>query len=135
MLKNMLSVVAAFIGGFVCVFAIEKIGHAVYPPPPGIDISKPGTIVEYVRSMPVGAMLIVLGAQSAGSFVGGLITGVISVAKYPMAMTYGVLALFLAFFSIYVAPHPYWFIALSLLLPIPLSLAGSRFGQLLVKAA
>jgi hypothetical protein len=127
----MFSVVAAFIAGFVCVFAIEKIGHAVYPPPAGLDISRPETIVEYVKTMPVGALLFVLAAQSAGAFSGGLITGVISVAKFPMAMTYGVLALLLAFFNIYVAPHPYWFIALALLLPIPLSLAGSKVVQML----
>jgi hypothetical protein len=135
MLKNMLSVVAAFIVGFVCMFAIEKVGHTVYPVPAGLDISKPETIVEYLKSAPAGALLFALGAQLIGAFVGGLVTGLIAVAKFPMAMTYGVLMTFFALMNIYVIPHPYWFGALALLLPIPLALAGSRFVQLFAKPA
>jgi hypothetical protein len=133
MLKNMLSVVAAFIVGGIFVFTIEKTGHAVYPVPAGLDILRPETIVEYVTNAPVGALLFALAAQCVGAFIGGLVTALIAVAKFPMTMTYGVLITFFALMNIYVIPHPYWFAALALVLPIPLALAGSRFGQLFVR--
>lgn len=135
MLKNMLSVVAAFIVGGIFVFVIEKIGHAVYPVPPGLDILRPETIVEYVKNAPVGALLFPLAAQCVGAFAGGLVTALISIAKFHMAMTYGVLITFFSLMNVYVVPHPYWFTALALLLPIPLALAGSRFGQVFAKTA
>ncbi len=135
MLKNMLSVVAAFIIGAICVFAIEKIGHIVYPVPAGLDILKPETIREYAKNAPAGALLFALGAQCIGAFIGGLVTSLIAVVKFPMAMTYGVLITFFALMNLIVIPHPYWFMALSLLLPIPLALAGSRFGSLFAKTA
>ncbi|MBK7707658.1 MAG: hypothetical protein IPJ30_18395 [Acidobacteria bacterium] len=133
MLKNMLSVVAAFIIGGICVFAIEKIGHAVYPVPAGLDILRPETIIEYVKNAPVGALLFALAAQCFGAFIGGFVTALIAIAKFPMAMTYGGLILFFALMNLIVVPHPYWFMALALLLPVPLALAGSSFGQLFAK--
>ena len=133
MLRNTIAVIAGFIGGGIFVFVFEAIGHVIYPIPEGLDISKPGAIANYVSTAPVGAILFVLFAQSAGSFFGGLITGLIATARIPTALVYGMLALVMASLNAFMIPHPAWFLVPSLLLPIPLSLLGSRCSQVFKK--
>ncbi|HNU08416.1 MAG TPA: hypothetical protein PKO33_11670, partial [Pyrinomonadaceae bacterium] len=72
MVRNVLSVVLAFVIGGLAVFAVEKLGHTVYPVPAGLDPNNLEGLAEYVKTMPVGALLFVLAAQSAGSLIGGL---------------------------------------------------------------
>ncbi|HNQ14818.1 MAG TPA: hypothetical protein PKM58_04590 [Pyrinomonadaceae bacterium] len=131
MVRNVLSVVLAFVIGGLAVFAVEKLGHTVYPIPAGLDPNNLEGLAEYVKTMPVGALLFVLAAQSAGSLIGGLVTGFVSVAKFPTAMIYGVLALIMAALNAFAIPHPIWFTIVSLVLPIPLALLGSRIGRTL----
>jgi hypothetical protein len=135
MLRNILAVIAGFLGGGIFVFVFESIGHWVYPIPVGLDVSNPDAIADYVSKAPVGAILSVLIAQSAGSFFGGLITGLIAVAKTPTAIIYGALALMMAGLNALMIAHPVWFLVPSLLLPIPLSLLGSRCSGVLQKKA
>lgn len=136
MVRNILAVVAGFIVGGLFVFAFEAIGHMIYPLPPGLDSSKPEMIAEYVRTAPIGAIMSVLAAQSAGSFFGGLVTGLIAVSRKQMvAVIYGVLALIMALINMIMISHPVWFMVLSVLLPIPLALLGSRVAGLFVKGA
>ncbi len=129
MVRNILSVVLAFVIGGLAVFAVEKIGHTVYPVPAGLDANNLEGLAEYVKSMSIGAFLFVLAAQSAGSLIGGLVTGFVSVAKFPTALIYGILALIMAALNAFAIPHPIWFTIVSLVLPIPLALLGSRIGQ------
>lgn len=129
MVRNIVAVIGGFVGGGIFVFLLESIGHQVYPVPEGLDISKPDAIAEYVSKAPVGAILFVLLAQSAGSFFGGLITGLIAIAKVPTAIIYGFLGLAMAGLNAYLIPHPLWFLVPSLLLPIPLALLGSNCSK------
>jgi lysozyme family protein len=96
------------------------------------DQSNMQAISDYVRTAPVGAILAVLIAQCAGSFVGGLVTGLIAQAKRTTALIYGALALLMAGITMLLIWHPWWFNALSFCLPIPLSLLGSRMATSLV---
>jgi hypothetical protein len=134
MVRNILAVIAAFIGGGIFVFVVEAIGHQFFPPPTGLDFAKPETVAEYAKNAPVGALLFVLLAQSSGSFFGGLISGLIAVSKNTTAIIYGVLALAMAALNAFLIPHPIWFLIPSLLLPIPLSLLGTRVAGTLVKS-
>ncbi len=52
-------------------------------------------------------------------------------AKLFLALIYGALALTMAAITVSLIKHPTWMTALALLLPIPLSLLGSKFGQLI----
>src|SRR5215204_2219749 len=130
MVRNILAVIVAFIGGGIFVFSVEAIGHVVYPLPAGLDMSKPDTIAEYVKNAPIGAILFVLLAQSAGSLGGGFIAGLISRGnRQRVAIIYSVLALLMACLNLWLIPHPLWFIALSIALPVPLALVGSHIGS------
>ena len=126
MIRNILSVIVAFFIGGLCVFAVEKIGHMSYPVPNSTDFE---VLKSYYLTAPAGAFLFVLLAQSAGSIVGGLVTGIISTATKTTALVYGVLALIMAAINVFMIPSPIWFSIIALVLPIPLSLFGSKIGQ------
>lgn len=130
MLRNVLAVLAAFFVGGLCVFAVEMIGHRVYPLPEGVDPNDMKQIADYIKTAPPGSILFVLLAQSTGSFVGGVVTGLISrVNKTTTAIFYGVLGLIMAGLNLALIPHPLWFAVLSILLPIPLAILGSRLAS------
>ncbi len=128
MVRNILAVIAGFIVGGIFVTLFQWIGHQIYPIPASVDQSDMASIGEYVKTAPIGALITVLVAQSLGSFFGGLVTGMIAVAKNTAALIYGFLALIMAGLNVFLISHPVWFVLVSLLLPIPLALIGSRVG-------
>ncbi len=135
MLRNVLAVLAAFFVGGLCVFAVEMMGHQVYRLPKGVDPNDMKQIAEYIKTAPIGSILFVLLAQSTGSFVGGVVTGLISrTSKTTVAVIYGVLGLIMAGLNLALIPHPLWFMVLSILLPIPLAVLGSRLGSKFVSS-
>jgi len=131
MIRNIVAVVVAFVIGGVFVFGIEAIGHQVFPLPAGMDKNNMEQVAAYVKTAPLGALLFVLLAQSSGSFMGGLVTWILGGSRQTiLALIYGVLALTMAAITVSLIKHPVWMTALALFLPIPLSLLGSKLGQL-----
>ncbi len=132
MIRNIVAVVVAFFIGGLWVFGIEVIGHRVFPLPAGMDKNNVKQVAEYVKTAPLGALLFVLLAQSAGSFMGGLVTWMLGGSRQTLlALIYGSLALMMAAITMYLVEHPVWMTVLALVLPIPLSLLGSKLGQLI----
>ncbi|XZE20522.1 hypothetical protein SH449x_000396 [Pirellulaceae bacterium SH449] len=132
MFRNILAIILAFFIGGLCVLTLETVGHRIYPVPSELDANDMEQVAQYVSSAPVGALLFVLLAQSAGSFAGGLVTAIVGGSRlWLLAIIYGVLALLMAGLNVILIPHPLWMTTLALVLPIPLSLLGSRAGQLL----
>lgn len=129
-LRNFLAILAAFLIAAVFVLGIEAHGHRLYPLPEGFNSADLEQVAQYVKTAPTGALLFVLLAQSAGSFVGGAVTGFLaSSRKTLIALLYGVLALLMAALNVLLIPHPGWMVGLALLLPIPLALVGSKIAQ------
>ncbi len=130
--RNILAVIAAFVVGGIFVVGLELLGQQIYPLPEGVDPNNLEQLKEYIKQAPVGALLLVLVAQSAGSFFGGVVTGWLGCSRlFQLGLIYGVLALVMAGINVYSIPHPTWFVVLSLLLPIPLALFGNVVGQIL----
>jgi len=57
--RDALAVLAGVIAGGVVVGAVESVGHLIWPPPPGLDVSDPATLVMIPNPawMVVGAVL------------------------------------------------------------------------------
>lgn len=131
-MKNILSVIAGLITGFLVIMLIEFIGHKMYPLPPGFDLSladreTKGLLMEI---MPSGAFMMLLLAYTLGSFSGGVVSSVISKKiRQPLivggALTLGGIA------NLIMIPHPVWFAIVSLLVYVPFALAGGKLGQML----
>jgi hypothetical protein len=63
-----MGIVAGVVVASLCVFAVEWIGHDLYPTPPGLDINKPADQARLMEAMPSAAKAMVL----IGWFVGAL---------------------------------------------------------------
>lgn len=130
--RNILALLAAFVAGAVCVLGLEWVGQQIYPLPAGVDPNNLEQLKEYTKLAPAGALVLVLLAQSAGSLVGGIVTGWLGCSRlFLLGLIYGCLALLMAAINVYLIPHPVWFVVLSLVLPLPLALFGNVVGQVL----
>jgi len=128
--RNILTVIAAFILGGIAVFSFETLGHSVYPVPKDLDTTNYEQLEAYVKTAPLGALLFVLIAQSAGSMVGGAVCGFLGRSKATLlSIIYGFLALLMASLNLIMIPHPMWMIIASLALPIPLSIIAGKVAS------
>lgn len=101
----------ALVAGFV-VAGIEGLGHAVYPPPAGLDPSDMEQLKAMVATLPIGALLFVLFAWAAGAYAGGLVAARIAPARRGLlAASIGALMLAAVVANLALIPHPLWFAA------------------------
>jgi hypothetical protein len=111
------------------VYAFEFLGHALYPPPAGLDPKNPDHLRMNIAAAPVGAMAMLVLAWAAGAFVGGWVAA--RIARHARAAAIAV-ALFVmagvASMTVMVPEHPRWVSLLGFLLPIPLALIAAKLA-------
>ena len=110
------AVLGIIVGGAV-VFAVETIGHSMYPPPDGIDLSDPQAVKSLIASLPVAALVMVLVGWLVGSFAGAWVAR--RVGQSDLA-AWIVAAAFIAFTAVnfVMIPHPLWMMAIGVLIPL-----------------
>lgn len=108
--KNIAAGVAGVVIAMVMVWLVEKLGHAVYPPPPDLDFADADAMRAYVETVPLGALLFVAAAWFIGTLCGTCAACAIGTAK-PMifAMVVGGLMLIATIINLVMIPHPMWF--------------------------
>ena len=129
MKRNVMAVVAAIVTGGIVVFILDFVGHAIYPVEPGLDLSRPESVSEYMKSIPVGALMLVAFSQAAGAYSGGFVSGLISKSR-TVALAYGVFALLLGVLNLLAIPHPVWLSVVLILVPVPAAVLGFRSAEL-----
>ena len=128
--RTILAVIAGLVVMWLTIFALEFAGHALFPPPPGLDPRSQADLAAIMAQAPTGAMVMLVVAWVAGAFTGGFTAARISrkhkrgaaiaVALFVMAGVCGMIFL--------VPDHPVWVSALGLILPIPAALLATRFA-------
>ena len=116
MLRDILACVAGVAIAFLIVFLADELSHMMYPPPPGLDFSDPEALRLYVATLPIGALLSVMGGWVVATFVGSVVAGRIGTAKawiFPSVVGGLMFAATLA--NLIAIPHPLWFAIVSLL--------------------
>lgn len=108
--KNILAGIAGVVIAVVLVWVVEKVGHAVYPPPPDLNFADPDAMRAYMETVPLGALLFVAAAWFIGTLCGTCAACAIGTAK-PMifAMVVGGLMLIATIMNLVMIPHPMWF--------------------------
>lgn len=129
MLRTLLGAIAGVIAAFATIFIVEMIGHAFYPPPPGMVMNTPPAMIEFMKVAPVGALLSVLLAWCLGALVGGFVAAFIAqknramVALFPAGLVLvGVIGM------LAIVKHPLWMSIPAVVLPIPLAFLGAQFA-------
>jgi hypothetical protein len=112
-----MGIVAGIVVAFLCVFAVEWVGHSLYPPPAGLDATNPADQARLMEAMPAAAKAIVLGAwfvaALAGAWTANRIAGR-SLAGWIVALL--VVATGIA--TMVMIPHPAWMWAGGIALPL-----------------
>lgn len=105
--RSILGTIAGLVAAVVIVLVVESIGHLLFPPPPGTDLSNPETLAKIIDQLPFGALVFVMLAWIAGAFGGGAVAAAIARQSWP-AWIVGVLMLAGGLWSMIVIPHPMW---------------------------
>lgn len=108
--KNIIAGITGVVIAVALVWVVEKVGHAVYPPPPDLNFADPDAMRAYIETVPLGALLFVAAAWFIGTLCGTCAACAIGTAK-PMifAMVVGGLMLIATIMNLVMIPHPMWF--------------------------
>jgi hypothetical protein len=104
--------VCGVVAAFIVIGVVEGIGHAVYAPADPVDVSTPEAMAAFVRTLPLGAFLFVLGGYVAGTFAGGFVATLVA-RRHAMvfASLVGALILVASVANFMTIRHPVWFVA------------------------
>jgi len=127
-IRTILAVVAGLIAGSVVIALVQL--FSPYQPPPDLDMNDRAKFGEWVNSLPLSALFIVLLAYFLGSVAGGWLTNLIAMpTKYRPALVTG-FGLFMAgLMNLLAIPHPFWFAIVSSLIYFVGAWAGGRLTR------
>jgi len=125
--KKLLAIVAGLLAGVITVGAVETAGHAIFPPPAGLDVTDPKALASMMDQLSLGAKLAVIVAWALGSLVAGLVAGKVAGAEAMVpALIAGTFLLAAGIYSLVTIPHPVWMAVLGVVLPLPMAWLGSK---------
>ena len=121
-------IVAGVILAGLCVAGIEMIGHLVFPPPPGTDLTDPAQVARLMENVPAAALAFVAAAWFIGALVGAWAAN--RIAMRAMA---GWIVVFLVLaggvFTMMQIPHPAWMWAMGIALPLVAGWLAQRLAK------
>ena len=129
MLRTVLGIAAGIVSAVITIAIVETVGHMIFPPPAGTDVSNPAAMREIMHTIPLGAKIAVLMAWAIGVFVGGVVGILVSRKAWAPWLLAGVVLVF-AGITLLMIPHPLWMVAFTpLATAIPAFLAIKLFGS------
>ena len=126
-LRRIGGVIAGLITAWLVVSIAEAAAHKIYPPPRGLDMTDFNQVKQFVASLPVSALLIVLAGWLVGTFLGTWLAARISQNRVP-AYIVGGLLLAAGIANAVLIPQPIWFSIISFAVYIGMTLLGARVG-------
>ena len=113
-MRTVLATIIGLFVGFLLIATIEMCGHAIWPPPAGLDPADPESIKQYIDQIHVGNFILMALGHLIGALIGGLIGFYIAKSeRIPGFIVVGLV--FLAtVINLLLIPHPIWFMALDL---------------------
>ncbi|MEM7640374.1 MAG: hypothetical protein AAF269_15070 [Pseudomonadota bacterium] len=129
MMRSAFAGIAGVITGIVIVFVAEAVGHMIFPPPVGVDLSDPEQLAAIMDQIPLGAKIAVLIAWGLGTFGGGLVGVVLSGRKAWPAAVVAIVMLAMAGLTLYAIPHPLWMIGATVVITGFSWLLATRFAK------
>lgn len=128
MLRTVLGVVAGVVAGFGIVFAVEWLGHQIFPMPADMPTDPEG-MKAMIASLPVETLGAVVAAWTLGALGGALIAN--AVARRALAGWITVLLLIAATVAnLVMFPHPAWMAICGIALPVVMAWLAQRIQRL-----
>ncbi len=130
MLRRLLAVVLGVVAAVIVIIAIEALGHAIHPPPNGLDVANKQAFEAYVASLPLTALLVVMIARVAATLTGGLLACFIAQERPVVyASIVGLLVLLGTVINLVSIPHPLWFSISSVAAIVATMLLTGKLGS------
>ncbi len=109
-LRNTLAAMAGALTGIVLISAAQLVSAMIYPIPAGVDRHDAQAMGQFIRSLPLPAMFLVLGGYFVGVCGGAWVAGRLSFTA-PGRQVFMVTGLFLiaSVMNLTSFPHPPWF--------------------------
>ncbi|GAB5458402.1 MAG: hypothetical protein Hens3KO_14320 [Henriciella sp.] len=117
MVRIILGLICGAVAAVILVFALETLGHLIFPPPEGLDLKDPEVQKTLMEQIPLGAKIAVLVAWFAGAFGGGIVATRITKQSWA-AWAIGGFMLLMSGITLTMFPHPAWMIAGAVILPL-----------------
>jgi hypothetical protein len=136
---RILAVVIGLIVAFPLVAAVEALGHVIYPPPPGTDLSDPEALRTIIGKLPTGAIVVVLVAWALGMFCGAFCAGyfarrmIVGSNPWIYAFIVGGLLMAAGIYTMVMIPHPLWFVIAALAIFVVFTSLGAMLAQRLTR--
>ena len=118
------AVIGVVVAGIV-VAITETIGHALFPPPPGIDVSNPADLERLWDVVQPGAKAMVALAWFLGPLAGAC-TAIAIGRRVTSALIVGAILAAMALWTSQMFPHPAWMVVAAVVLPLLAVLAAKR---------
>lgn len=128
MVRLILGMVAGVLAGGLTVGIVETIGHMIFKPPPGLDVSNPENLKTLMDQIPLGAKLAVIVAWGSGVLVGGTVSSAITRLGPVSAWWVGAILFGMAGWTMLTIPHPMWMWAAAIVTTIVSAYAAGRIG-------
>jgi hypothetical protein len=132
--RKVLAVVVGMIVAWAIILIFQMANSVVVRPPTADVMNDPELMRQFWATVPTTGYIVVLAGYILGAFGGGFIVTKMSRRESPgntLPILIGVLLLIggLLNFFVILPGQPVWFMALSLILFIPMALLGHRFAR------
>ena len=124
-MRKFLGILACLAALVATVWVVEAIGHSVWPPPPGTNMSDPAQLATLLDKIPLAAKLAVVTGWLLGAMAGTWAAN--AVARWTPA-SWIVAAMGIAFgvMTLFMIPHPLWMQISAVVVPLIGGWAGLR---------
>ena len=129
-LRTAVGVVAGIVVAWLVITLSQLLSAALYPPPPGTDLTDPAALADFINTAPVTAMACVIAGYALAALSGGWVAARIS-RRHPRlaALIVGALVLLGVVLNYTMIPHPTWMLVSGVLLPVPMAWLGIRLAR------
>ncbi|MBZ4040363.1 hypothetical protein [Novilysobacter selenitireducens] len=115
--------------GWLVIMLSQLLSAALYPPPPGTDLTDPAVLADFINAAPVAAMACVIAGYALAALLGGWLAARLARPRLRTAATVvGGMVLLGVVLNYTMIPHPTWMLASGVLLPLPMAWLGARLA-------
>lgn len=123
--RGVMAILAGLVVAMLVVGMVEMAGHAIFPPPEGLDLTKLEDQRRLMEVVPLAAKIAVVAAWFLGALAGCAVAAWLSRSIRPGWVVAGVMVL-LSIYTTQMFPHPVWMIACAVALPAIAKLLADR---------
>jgi len=123
--RSLLAVVAGLVVAMLVIAGVEAVGHALFPPPPHLDLARTADQERLMEALPIQAKLAVVAAWFLGSLAGAA-TAIAIARRVLPAWIVAVVIAGLGLWTTQMFPHPDWMLASAVVLPLVAVLVAKR---------